>query len=121
MEWNGMEWNGMESTRVQGAIARAIIVRPKILVLDEPTSALDVQWQQQILELLSGLQKEYGLAFIIISHDLAVIRAISHRVMVLKDGKVVEEGECENVFANPSSDYTRHLIAHSGHMIQEAV
>ena len=103
------------------AIARAIIVRPKILVLDEPTSALDVQWQQQILELLSGLQKEYGLAFIIISHDLAVIRAISHRVMVLKDGKIVEEGECENVFANPSSDYTRHLIAHSGHMVQEAV
>ena len=103
------------------AIARAIIVRPKILVLDEPTSALDVQWQQQILELLSNLQKEYGLAFIIISHDLAVIRAISHRVMVLKDGKVVEEGECENVFANPSSDYTRHLIAHSGHMVQEAV
>ena len=103
------------------AIARAIIVRPKILVLDEPTSALDVQWQQQILELLSGLQKEYGLAFIIISHDLAVIRAISHRVMVLKDGKIVEEGECENVFANPSSNYTRHLIAHSGHMVQEAV
>jgi len=103
------------------AIARAIIVRPKILVLDEPTSALDVQWQQQILELLSNLQKEYGLAFIIISHDLAVIRAISHRVMVLKDGKIVEEGECENVFANPSSDYTRHLIAHSGHMVQEAV
>ena len=103
------------------AIARAIIVRPKVLVLDEPTSALDVQWQQQILELLSGLQKEYGLAFIIISHDLAVIRAISHRVMVLKDGKIVEEGECENVFANPSSDYTRHLIAHSGHMVQEAV
>ena len=103
------------------AIARAIIVRPKILVLDEPTSALDVQWQQQILELLSSLQKEYGLAFIIISHDLAVIRAISHRVMVLKDGKIVEEGECENVFANPSSDYTRHLIAHSGHMVQEAV
>jgi len=103
------------------AIARAIIVRPKILVLDEPTSALDVQWQQQILELLSGLQKEYGLAFIIISHDLAVIRAISHRVMVLKDGQVVEEGECESVFANPSSDYTRHLIAHSGHMVQEAV
>ena len=103
------------------AIARAIIVRPKILVLDEPTSALDVQWQQQILELLSGLQKEYGLAFIIISHDLAVIRAISHRVMVLKDGQVVEEGECESVFANPASDYTRHLIAHSGHMVQEAV
>lgn len=92
------------------AIARAIIVRPKILVLDEPTSALDVQWQQQILELLADLQKKHGLSLIIISHDLAVIRALSHRVMVLKDGKIVEEGGCETVFANPSSDYTRHLM-----------
>ena len=93
------------------AIARAIIVRPKILVLDEPTSALDVQWQQQILELLADLQKKHGLSLIIISHDLAVIRALSHRVMVLKDGKIVEEGDCETVFANPSSDYTRHLMS----------
>ena len=93
------------------AIARAIIVRPKILVLDEPTSALDVQWQQQILELLADLQKKHGLSLIIISHDLAVIRALSHRVMVLKDGKIVEEGDCETVFASPSSDYTRHLMS----------
>ena len=93
------------------AIARAIIVRPKIFVLDEPTSALDVQWQQQILELLADLQKQHGLSLIIISHDLAVIRALSHRVMVLKDGKIVEEGDCETVFANPSSDYTRHLMS----------
>ena len=93
------------------AIARAIIVRPKILVLDEPTSALDVQWQQQILELLADLQKKHGLSLIIISHDLAVIRALSHRVMVLKDGKIVEEGDCETVFANPSGDYTRHLLS----------
>ncbi|WP_297953901.1 ABC transporter ATP-binding protein [uncultured Neisseria sp.] len=93
------------------AIARAIIVRPKILVLDEPTSALDVQWQQQILELLADLQKKHGLSLIIISHDLAVIRALSHRVMVLKNGKIVEEGDCETVFANPSSDYTRHLMS----------
>ena len=92
------------------AIARAIIVRPKILVLDEPTSALDVQWQQQILELLADLQKKHGLSLIIISHDLAVIRALSHRVMVLKDGKIVEEGDCDTVFVNPSSDYTRHLM-----------
>jgi len=86
--------------------------------LSPPPGALDVQGKQQILELLADLQKQHGLSLIIISHDLAVIRAISHRVIVLKDGKIVEDGECENVFANPSSDYTRHLIAHSGHMIQ---
>ena len=121
MHSNAIRTHSPAASAKRLAIARAIIVRPKILVLDEPTSALDVQWQQQILELLSGLQKEYGLAFIIISHDLAVIRAISHRVMVLKDGQIIEEGECESVFANPASDYTRHLIAHSGHMVQEAV
>ena len=103
------------------AIARAIIVRPKILVLDEPTSALDVQWQQQILELLADLQQKHGLSLIIISHDLAVIRALSHRVMVLKDGKVVEEGDCETVFGNPSDEYTRHLMSHSGNINAEAV
>ena len=93
------------------AIARAIIVKPQVLVLDEPTSALDVQWQQQILALLADLQKKYGLSLIIISHDLAVIRALSHRVMVLKDGHVVEQGGLEEVFANPDADYTQKLLA----------
>ena len=93
------------------AIARAIIVKPRVLVLDEPTSALDVQWQQQILALLADLQKKYGLSLIIISHDLAVIRALSHRVMVLKDGHVVEQGGLEAVFANPDADYTQKLLA----------
>ncbi|WP_211296644.1 ABC transporter ATP-binding protein [Neisseria iguanae] len=96
------------------AIARAIIVRPKILVLDEPTSALDVQWQQQILALLADLQRQYGLSLIIISHDLAVIRALSHRVMVLKDGQIVEEGALEAVFANPHAAYTQNLLLHTG-------
>lgn len=95
------------------AIARAIIVRPQVLVLDEPTSALDVQWQQQILALLAGLQREHGLSLIIISHDLAVIRALSHRVLVLKDGQVVERGDCETVFAKPDADYTKKLLLHA--------
>lgn len=96
------------------AIARAVIVEPKILVLDEPTSALDVQWQQQILALLADLQRRYGLSLIIISHDLAVIRALSHRVMVLKDGKIIEEGDSEAVFANPHAAYTQNLLRHAG-------
>ncbi|ASK27841.1 microcin ABC transporter ATP-binding protein [Neisseria chenwenguii] len=95
------------------AIARAVIVKPKILVLDEPTSALDVQWQQQILALLADLQQSYGLSLIIISHDLAVIRALSHRVMVLKDGAVVESGGLEEVFANPKADYTKKLLQYA--------
>ncbi|MCP1659884.1 ABC transporter ATP-binding protein [Neisseria perflava] len=96
------------------AIARAVVVKPEILVLDEPTSALDVQWQQQILELLADLQRQYGLSLIIISHDLAVIRALSHRVLVLKDGRVVEQGSLEAVFAKPKSDYTKNLLQHAG-------
>ncbi len=95
------------------AIARAIIVRPQVLVLDEPTSALDVQWQQQILELLAALQRRHGLSLIIISHDLAVIRALSHRVLVLKDGRVVEAGDAEKVFAKPDADYTKKLLLHA--------
>ncbi len=75
-------------------------MHPQVLVLDEPTSALDVQWQQQILALLADLQRQHGLSLIIISHDLAVIRTLAHRVMVLKDGCVIEAGDVEAVFAN---------------------
>ncbi len=102
------EFSGGQRQRL--AIARAIIVRPKVLVLDEPTSALDVQWQQQILTLLAQLQAEHGLSLIIISHDLAVIRALSHRVLVLQGGQIVEEGEWEKVFANPDAAYTQKLL-----------
>ena len=104
------EFSGGQRQRL--AIARAIIVRPKVLVLDEPTSALDVQWQQQILKLLANLQQQHGLSLMIISHDLAVIRALSHRVMVLKAGEIVETGDCEQVFAAPQHDYTKTLLAH---------
>lgn len=105
------EFSGGQRQRL--AIARAIIVRPKILVLDEPTSALDVQWQKQILSLLGRLQREHGLSLIVISHDLDVINALSHSVMVLRNGEVVEQGTCEAVFANPDNAYTQKLLAHN--------
>ena len=85
-----------------------------MLVLDEPTSALDVQWQRQILKLLADLQREYGLSMVIVSHDLAVINALSHRVMVIRNGKVVEQGDCETVFRRPQHEYTKQLLAHYG-------
>ena len=106
------EFSGGQRQRL--AIARAIIVQPKVLVLDEPTSALDVQWQREILKLLARLQQAYGLSLIVISHDLAVIGALSHRVLVLKDGAVVEQGDCEKVFAQPYADYTKKLLAYHG-------
>ncbi|MDO4878566.1 MAG: dipeptide ABC transporter ATP-binding protein [Neisseria sp.] len=92
------------------AIARAAVIRPDILVLDEPTSALDMQWQRQILELLAGLQRSRRLSMVIVSHDLAVIRALAHRVLVLRHGRVIEQGDCDQVFARPSDPYTRQLV-----------
>ncbi len=103
------EFSGGQRQRI--AIARVLILKPQVLVLDEPTSALDVSIQQQVLSLLSALQKKYNLSYLFISHDLAVIRAMSHRVMVMKDGKVVEEGDTEAVLASPSHAYTRKLMA----------
>ena len=102
------EFSGGQRQRI--AIARAMILEPKLVVLDEPTSALDMTVQVQIVELLRSLQAKKGLAYIFISHDLRVIRALSHRVMVMRNGDVVEEGPAEAVFANPTSDYTRALM-----------
>ncbi len=103
------EFSGGQRQRI--AIARAMILEPKLIVLDEPTSALDMTVQVQIVDLLRNLQAKKGLAYIFISHDLRVIRALSHRVMVMRNGDVVEEGPCAEVFANPQSEYTRTLMA----------
>ncbi len=103
------EFSGGQRQRI--AIARAMILRPKLVVLDEPTSALDMTVQVQIVELLRALQRKWGLAYIFISHDLRVVRALSHKVLVMKDGDIVEAGTGEALFAAPQSDYTRALFA----------
>jgi microcin C transport system ATP-binding protein len=102
------EFSGGQRQRI--AIARALIVRPKVVVLDEPTSALDVTIQKQVLELLAGLQKKYGLSYLLVTHDIDVVRAMAHRVMVMKDSRIVEAGTLEEVVGRPKSDYTRTLI-----------
>ena len=103
------EFSGGQRQRI--AIARAMILRPKLVVLDEPTSALDMTVQVQIVELLRKLQRKYGLAYLFISHDLHVVRAMSHQIMVMKNGDVVEHGASEALFNNPQTDYTRELLA----------
>ncbi|AMV42358.1 ABC transporter ATP-binding protein [Paraburkholderia caribensis] len=102
------EFSGGQRQRI--AIARALVLEPRILILDEPTSALDVSIQQQVLKLLAGLQRKYNLGFVFISHDLAVIGAMAHRVAVMQNGAIVETGEVERIFAEPSHPYTRKLL-----------
>ena len=106
------EFSGGQRQRI--AIARAVVLRPEILVLDEPTSALDVSVQQQVLAILTDLQAHYGMSYVFISHDLAVVRAMSHRVLVMKDGAIVEQGEAEALFAAPQEKYTQTLLAAAG-------
>jgi microcin C transport system ATP-binding protein len=103
------EFSGGQRQRI--AIARALIVEPQILVLDEPTSALDVTIQKQVLSLLQRLQKERGLSYLLITHDVDVIRAMAHQVMVMKDGDIVESGDVKQVLDHPVHPYTQRLVA----------
>ncbi len=103
------EFSGGQRQRI--ALARALILRPKIMILDEPTSALDVTVQAQIIELLKRLQSKFALSYIFISHDMNAIRAISHRIMVMRNGCVVEEGNAEQIFNHPQQPYTQELIS----------
>src|SRR5262249_37088679 len=102
------EFSGGQRQRI--SIARGLILKPKLIFLDEPTSALDMSVQAQIVDLLRDLQKKHGFTYLFISHDLRVIRAMSDRVIVMRNGKVVESGSAQQIFEAPQEDYTKALL-----------
>ncbi len=103
------EFSGGQRQRI--ALARALIMKPSVIMLDEPTSALDRAVQAQMIDLLVRLQTDHGLAYLFISHDLRVVRALADDIMVMRGGKVVEHGPADTIFSQPTNDYTRALIA----------
>ena len=109
LERHPHEFSGGQRQRI--SIARALVLEPALILLDEPTSALDRTVQKQVVALLRDLQEKHGLTYLFISHDLAVVRALAHDMIVIKDGKVVERGASHDVFEAPQHPYTKELLA----------
>ena len=108
------EFSGGQRQRI--AIARAMVLNPRFVMLDEPTSALDMSVQAQVVELLRDLQAKHNLAYLFISHDLKVVRALANHVIVMRNGQIVETGPAEQIFENPQTDYTKALISAALHV-----